>query len=127
MEPIRFPHTDLKKILIIEDEGEMCLFLNLALGAKGVQVDHVQSLAAARDYLRNEQPFLVILDNRLPDGLGLDFIHYIKTNHPLVKIIMISGVDRTVADLAVENGANSFLTKPFTRAELQESIRSLLN
>lgn len=115
------------KILVIEDEGEMCLLLNLILDGQGMSVDHVNSLSAAKAFLEKEVPSLILLDNRLPDGLGVDFISYIKKSLPGVKIIMISGVDPEAEDAALEIGADSFLAKPFTKQQLQESIKNLLN
>jgi DNA-binding response OmpR family regulator len=120
-------NTNLKKILIVEDEGEMCLLLNLLLDGKEMIVEHVQTLAAAEEYLKKEQPALILLDNRLPDGFGIDFIAFLKKNYPLIRILMISGVDPETQDLALEIGADRFLSKPFTKVQLQESIRNLLN
>lgn len=119
--------TKTSKILIIEDEGDMCLLLNIMLDGKGMEVDHVKTLANAEDYLQNEQPSLIILDNRLPDGFGIDFIPYLKKNFPQIKIIAISGVDMEAKDVALENGADVFLEKPFTRGQLFEAITGLLN
>lgn len=116
-----------KKILIIEDEGDLCLLLNILLDGQGMEVDHVQSLAKAEEYLLQEQPSLVLLDNRLPDGFGIDFIGFIKKQHPHTKVIMISGVDAAASDVALENGADTFLKKPFTRDQLHESVAALLN
>jgi len=121
------PHQHPNKILVIEDEGEMCLLLNLILGDQGMSIDHVNSLSAARAFLEKEIPSLILLDNRLPDGLGVDFISYLKKSLPSVKIIMISGVDPEAEDAALEIGADSFLSKPFTKKQLQESINNLLN
>ncbi|MDQ2751479.1 MAG: response regulator, partial [Bacteroidota bacterium] len=47
-----------KKILIVEDEGDMCLLLNIILKDKEVELDHVKSLAAADVYLQEKQPSL---------------------------------------------------------------------
>ncbi|MEI6948927.1 response regulator [Paraflavisolibacter sp. H34] len=116
-----------KKVLIIEDEGDMCLLLNILLNGKEMELDHVKSLAAAEEYLKKEQPSVVLLDNKLPDGFGVDFIAFIKKNYPAVKIIMISGFDGSVQDVAIENGAELFLNKPFTKDQLYTSIKSLLN
>lgn len=116
-----------KKILIIEDEGEMCLLLNILLNGEDMELDHVQNLKAAETYLQKEQPSVVILDNKLPDGFGIDFITHIKQNYPAIKIIMISGYDASVGDVALENGADIFLEKPFTRDQLFQSIVKLLN
>jgi len=116
-----------KKILIIEDEGEMCFVLNLLLNQDNTSLDHVKNLLAADEYLKKEQPNIVILDNKLPDGYGVDFISHLKKNYPSIKIIMISGFDTSVKDLALYNGADFFLEKPFTKAQLCQSIDSLVN
>jgi two-component system, OmpR family, response regulator len=117
----------LKKVLIIEDEGDMCLLLNIMLNGKEMDLDHVKTLASAEEYLQNETPAVVILDNKLPDGYGLDFIPFLKNNYPASKIIMISGYDASAEDAALESGANIFLEKPFTRDQLYQAITSLLN
>lgn len=118
--------TKTKKALIIEDESDMCLLLNIMLNGKDVELDHVKNLTAAREYLKNENPSVVILDNKLPDGFGVDFISYIKTNYAAIKIIMISGYDSSVEDVALDNGADIFLQKPFTKDSLYNSILKLL-
>ena len=68
------PNTKEKKVLIIEDEGDMCLLLNLILDGEDFELDHVQTLLAADEYLQKESPAIIILDNKLPDGFGIDFI-----------------------------------------------------
>ncbi|MGI8637453.1 MAG: response regulator [Segetibacter sp.] len=116
-----------KKALIIEDESDMCLLLNIMLGTKEVELDHVNNLSAAREYLKSENPSVVILDNKLPDGFGVDFISFIKNNYPSIKIIMISGYDASAEDVALDNGADIFLQKPFTKDQLYKSMMGLLN
>ena len=116
----------LKKVLIIEDEGDMCLLLNIMLGDE-MDLDHVKTLASAEEYLQKESPAVVILDNKLPDGYGLDFIPFLKNNNPTSRIIMISGYGASAEDAALEIGANIFLEKPFTRDQLYQAIKSLLN
>ena len=116
-----------KKIFIVEDEGDMCLLLNIMLQEKAIKLDHAKTIAAAQEYLKTEQPSVIILDNKLPDGLGVDFISYIKENYPDVKVVMISGYTPAAKDIALENGADIFLEKPFTREQLYSSIKKLLN
>ena len=116
-----------KKDLIIEDEAEMCLVLNILLDGEEMVLDHVNNLVAADEYLKKERPSVVILDNKLPDGFGIDFISFIKQKYPSIKIIMISGFDASAKDVALENGADFFLEKPFSRDELYQSIKTLLN
>ena len=116
-----------KKVLIIEDEGDMCLLLNIILNGKNMELDHVKNLAAAEEYFKSEQPEVVILDNKLPDGFGVDFISHIKKNYPAVKIIMISGFDGSAKDVALDNGADTYLEKPFTKEQLYKAIDNLIN
>ena len=86
------PNSTPIKVLIVEDEGDMCLLLNILLTGKGMQLDHVKTLANAGDYLQRSTPSVVILDNKLPDGLGMDYIPVLKKTHPALKVI---GHDRT--------------------------------
>ena len=116
----------LKKVLIIEDEGDMCLLLNIMLNGEEMELDHVKNLADAEEYLQKEKASVVILDNKLPDGYGVDFISHIKKNYPSIKIIMISGFDGAVKDVALESGADIFLEKPFTKNELYQSLKDML-
>ena len=115
-----------KKVLIVEDEGDMCLLLNIILHGDDMELDHVKTLLGAEEYLQKAQPSVVILDNKLPDGFGVDFIGHIKRNYPAIKIIMISGFDGSVKDVALESGADVFLEKPFTKDQLYQSITSLV-
>ncbi|HEX8331356.1 MAG TPA: response regulator [Segetibacter sp.] len=116
-----------KKVLIVEDEGDMCLLLNILLNGKEMELDHVKNLTAAEEYLQKEQPTVIILDNNLPDGFGVDFVSFIKKKYPSIKIIMISGFDTSVKDVALDNGADVFLEKPFTKDQLYSSIKQLMN
>jgi DNA-binding response OmpR family regulator len=116
-----------QKILIIEDEGEMCLVLNILLSNEDIEMEHVKNILAAEEYLTKELPSLIILDNKLPDGYGVDYISHLKKRYPSIKIIMITGFDASVKDVAMENGADLFLEKPFTKQEFLAAIKSLLN
>jgi DNA-binding response OmpR family regulator len=119
--------TNTRKVLIIEDEGDLCLLINILLDGKGMEVEHVQSIAKAGEYLLHETPSLILLDNRLPDGFGIDFLNFVKKEYPSIKVIMISGVDAAVQDVALENGADAFLKKPFTKSQLHQAVTELLN
>lgn len=121
------PAQEPKRVLIVEDEGDMCLLLNIILTGKNLELDHVKNLAAAADYLKDDQPAIVILDNKLPDGFGVDLIPEIKKAYPGIKVIMISGYDQAVKDVALENGADVYLEKPFKKDQLFQAIMDLAN
>ena len=113
-----------KKVLVVEDEGEMGLLLNMMLNEKKFELDYVNNLMSADEYLQKEEPSIIILDNKLPDGFGVDFISYIKKKYSAIKIIMISGF-ASAKDVALENGADMFFEKPFSKDEFCKSITKL--
>ena len=114
-----------KKMLVVEDQGEMCLVLDLILSDRKFEPDYVNSLLDADEYLQKNKPSVIILDNQLPDGFGVDFISYVKKKYPKIKIIMISGYS-TARDVAMENGADAFLEKPFSMDNVNEAIDRVL-
>jgi DNA-binding response OmpR family regulator len=60
-----------KKVLVIEDEGEIGLLLNIILNENDFELDYVKDLSSADEYLQKEQPSVIILDNKLPMDLAL--------------------------------------------------------
>jgi two-component system OmpR family response regulator len=110
-------------VLIIDDEVDICYLLGSLLRKKQLQSKYVNSLKDAASILENNEPEIIFLDNHLPDGLGVNFISYIKRFHPLSKIIMITAHD-TIADKqnAFKEGVDYFLSKPFSK----ETINSIM-
>ena len=115
-----------KKMLVVEDQGEMCLILDLILSERKFEPAYVNNLLDADEYLQKNKPSLIFLDNKLPDGYGVDFISYVKKKYPLIKIIMISGFG-TARDIAMENGADVFLEKPFSLDNVNQAIDQVLS
>ena len=114
-----------KKLLVVEDQGEMCLILDLILTERKFESDYVNNLLDADEYLETHKPPAIILDNKLPDGFGVDFITYVKKKYPGIKIIMISGFG-TARDVAMENGADYFLEKPFSLDNVNQALDQVL-
>ena len=110
-----------KKVLVVDDEGQIGLVLDMILNDRNYQLDYVSSLLSADEYLKNQLPSLVILDNKLPDGYGVDFLIYLRKKYPTLKIIMISGFG-TARDVALENGADAFFEKPFPLDEFNDAV-----
>lgn len=117
--------TTAKKLLVVEDDGEMGLVLDMILSGKNIHLDYVDCLLSAEEYLKEQEPAVILLDNQLPDGLGVDFISYLKKKYPAIKIIMISGLG-SARDVALENGAEMFFEKPFALEEFDKALSSLL-
>lgn len=116
------------KALIIDDEIDICYLLSGILKQKNCQTNYVNNLADAKLELKNYSPLIVFLDNHLPDGLGIDFVDYIKRNHPNTKIVMITAYD-TIADRqqAISKGVDIFIGKPFTKEAINIAMETLTN
>ena len=115
-----------KKMLVVEDQGEMCLILDLILSERKFKPDYVSNLLDADEYLQKNKPSLIFLDNKLPDGYGVDFISYVKKKYPKIKIIMMTGFG-TARDVALENRADFFLEKPFSLDNVNQAIDQVLS
>ncbi|HWN89713.1 MAG TPA: response regulator [Chitinophagaceae bacterium] len=123
--PITTKTRQAKKMLVVEDQGETCLLLDLILSDRKFELAYVSNLLDADEYLSRNKPTMILLDNKLPDGFGVDFISYVKKKYPKIKIIMISGFS-TARDIAMENGADAFLEKPFSMDNVNDTIDRVL-
>ena len=123
-----FINYDVLKVLIIDDETDICYLLSNLLKQKNLEADYVNSLSEAAMALQKNTPEIIFLDNHLPDGLGMNFIEYIKLHHPTTKIIMITAHD-TDADRkrAFKEGADYFIGKPFTREIIYKAVDQVMD
>ena len=118
------PHS----VLIIDDESDICYLLSTLLKQKNLQTSYVNSLTEATLALKGRNPQLIFLDNHLPDGLGMNFIEYIRQHHPFAKIVMITAHDTTSdRERALREGVDYFIGKPFTRDIIYKAVDQLIN
>ncbi|MBG9375445.1 response regulator [Panacibacter sp. DH6] len=104
------------KALIVDDEVDICYLLDGILKKKSLRSTYVNTLSDAQRMLKKETPSILFLDNHLPDGLGVDFIDYVKRNHPFTRIVVVTAIDSSADRLkAYEKGADYFIAKPFNR------------
>ena len=109
--------------LIVDDEGDICYLLSSLLKQRQLRFDQVNTLAQATVSLKEETPAIIFLDNRLPDGKGINFIEHIKSNCPGTKIVIITAHDKTSdKEIALRLGADFFIAKPFTRQQIYETL-----
>ena len=111
------------KALIIDDEIDICYLLSGILKTRNIQPNYVNTLAEATHALKTQHPEIIFLDNHLPDGIGVDFIHQIRKSNPKSKIILITAYD-TAADRtrAAAEGVDFFIAKPFTRDTIYQTV-----
>ena len=113
--------------LIVEDEIDICFLLTGILRKKDLKTAFVNTIEDAKNTLITQNPQILILDNNLPDGFGIDFIKFVKQHSPLTKIVMITANDTTTdRDKAMKAGANFFIGKPFTRETINNTLDILI-
>lgn len=118
--------TDMKKILIVDDEVDICYFLSRNLNRKNFEASYVNTLREAREAISETKPAILLLDNHLPDGLGMDFASEIKKEFPRLKIVMISAHDMPENRSEIgKGGVDCFLSKPFVMTEVFNAIEHI--
>ena len=116
------------RILIIEDDPDLCDSLKAVLSDNGFQVDVTGSRKDATQALSESEPFAaLVVDVNLPDGHGIDLIRDLRDQAPDVRIVAITGggaIDPSVGlPLARAHGADAVLLKPFNPQELVTAVR----
>lgn len=117
-----------KKALIVDDETDICFLLSSILKQKDIQSFCAGSLAEAERKLENHPDVsFIFLDNHLPDGWGVKCISGLKKRFPHSFIVMITAHDNS-ADrlLAVNNGVDYFVAKPFSTDLIMRTIDKLI-
>jgi len=114
-------------LLIVEDDPLIASSLDQGLSPLGNTVDIFSSLAMARTALAHGHFDMVILDLGLPDGNGLTLLAEIRSRGDATPVLILTasdGVEDRVQGLDL--GADDYLSKPFSLAELQARVRALL-
>lgn len=117
------------KILVIEDERAIRINLLKLLSAEGFQAISAENGHRGVQLARSEQPDLIICDILMPilDGYGvLKTLQQDSTTTTIPFIFLTAKADRADWRQAMTLGADDYLTKPFTRAELLEAIATRL-
>lgn len=100
-----------KKLLIVEDEADACLLMARLLRHKFAHIECSFSLAEALGKAALLHPDVVLLDNNLPDGCGIDYIRDFKNfGVQPVQVVVISAID--IRSEALAAGADEFIGKP---------------
>jgi DNA-binding response OmpR family regulator len=124
--PIMKGITTAKRILIIDDETDICLLLSGLLRRIGYQPTCAHFIEEGRQCLNSQQFDAIFLDLNLPDGLGFDLLPAIKDSQANAKIIMISAFDgQAERRRATEQGASHFIGKPFTRRSVEMALQTI--
>jgi len=114
------------RVLLVDDEQDILEPVTYALEKDGFEVTTVEVGVAALDLARRDHFDVVILDIMLPDMSGIDVCRTLRGESD-VPIVMLTARDAEVDRvLGLELGADDYVTKPFSTAELVSRIRAIL-
>jgi CheY-like chemotaxis protein len=110
------------KVLLLEDDRDMCMLLKTLLELEGYQVRPYDSKRSAKEQLEEDRPDLVLLDVHLGGKDGIQILRDLRKNPALegLRVVMTSGINLT--DECLQSGANAFIVKPY----MPENLLSLL-
>ena len=115
-----------KKILVIDDDVNLCQIVKFAFGRHGADVVVARDGREGLQKLYQHRPDLVILDIRMPDMDGWETCRQIRLVSS-VPIIMLTNVNRDEEVVrALDHGADDFVTKPFSQEVLIARARAVL-
>ena len=120
--------TERKTIAVIEDENLFAKAVVRRLERAGYRCRLATALASARDLLNEIEPDLVLLDMRLPDGSGLDFLQELREERgaalPVIVMTAYGEVDDAVT--AMKFAASDYLEKPLDLDELLLNVEKVI-
>ncbi|TNE46272.1 MAG: response regulator transcription factor [Deltaproteobacteria bacterium] len=112
------------KVLIVEDETNIREMVTERLEEEGFAVVSASTFAMGQRLFASEQPDLVILDWRLPDGQGIELLKQWRQSGATTPVVFLSArVELIDKVLGLELGANDYITKPFEMRELIARLR----
>jgi len=114
----------MKKILVIDDDRDICLLLNRFLTRRGYEVIEMYTGKKALVWLDSNQPNLVMCDYRLGDMDAMEMLTSIKNKYADVPVIIITGYsDMRTAVKVMKMGAYDYITKPLLPDEIIHTIQ----
>ena len=116
----------MKHVLIVEDEKKLADILIAYLNKEQFRVTHYESGSGVSDWVKNNQPNIILLDLMLHDVNGKDLCKEIRqfSTVPIIMVTaMIDEIDRLIG---LELGADDYVCKPFSPKEVVARVKAVL-
>ena len=113
-------------ILLVEDESNIRNLVATMLDTAGYQAIVAGSCADAKTLYASYLPDLIILDLGLPDMDGMNLLNFVRQNSLTHIIVLSARANEADKILALDSGANDYVTKPFSSGELLARVRAIL-
>jgi len=114
------------RILIVDDEKNICHFLSTVLTANGYDTMTAQTGGEACALIDSEAPDLVLLDLGLPDMDGTSVIESVRSRSDLPIIVISARMQESDKVQALDMGADDYITKPFGSSEFLARVRTAI-
>lgn len=120
----------MKKMLVVDDEAEICEFLKAFFEERNFDVATAHSGEEAVLAVEQGKPDVVLLDIHMPGMGGLNALRQIKEKYKRARVIMVTAIETNEKiDEAMRLGADNYITKPlsleYLEREVQEKVASL--
>lgn len=109
------------RVLIVDDEMDICLLLEAILTRAGASCTLAHSLEEANGRVQERTFHGAVVDIDLPDGRGTNLLRHLRHIHPSMRLLAISAVDHERAR-ALDAGADIFLPKPLAKVAILEGL-----
>ncbi|MBU5334136.1 response regulator transcription factor [Anaerocolumna aminovalerica] len=114
------------RILVIEDDKELCSILEYQMKKSGMEVDFCHDGEEALLYGTKQTYDVIMLDRMLPGMEGISVLEKLRRNKVSTPVIMVTAMDQLENRIeGLDSGADDYLTKPFEIGELLARIRAL--
>ena len=118
----------MQKILVIDDDKDLCFLLNQFLSRRGYEVTLKYSSEEALQYIQHTKPDLIICDLRLEDMDGITLLGNVKQKYADLPVIIITGhSDIKTSALALKQGAFDYVVKPLVTEQILLTIHEALS
>lgn len=117
----------MKKILVVDDERDICDFVQKFFRERGYTVEAAYDGDAALANVKSDKPDLVLLDIKMGGMDGIAVLKHIKDIDRAIKVIMVTALeDQDRIDEATRLGAAEYITKPLVLDDLERTVENTL-